>query len=309
MEVMRAPLVVKRFAVLIVVIAAGWLPLIVAGVVGAGSELHAAAGQQVTGVKMKPAQQPGPGAEVVTHTALYTAFLPVMYAPFDMLDFFLGDEELIFEVQFFDGEPDPRAQARHQTQISGTVLFHTKGNNERAEWEELWADDDFIYRGSDTSPGNGQYYTLRDPGMYGSKWAPRYWAVGETFYRLPHVTFYDKLSCAPLSGGRHGTYLRFEAFHRTYTFESGITLDYVIELAWLGRHDGPPLERYFYADSYGLVGWWSSSGFHSHISEIHAPGARPDNMREKIGCLDRSATVPPQFRGLRLRDWPGLTNG
>jgi hypothetical protein len=45
------------------------------------------------------------------------------------------------------------------------------------------------------------------------------------------------------------------------------------------------LETYFYAKNFGLVGWKSHDGRESAVSEFHAPGTRPDNVREVIGCL------------------------
>ena len=173
-----------------------------------------------------------------------------------------------------------------------------------AEWEELWVTADTIFRGTDTSPGNEQYYTLRDPGRYGSAWAPRFWRVGDLYERNPLVTFYRKSDCGVVLNGTQRSWLRFEAYHPTFTFQSGITLSQVVELAWLLSPGGTPIERYFYAAGYGLVGWTSSSAGYSYISEIHAPGTRPDNGREIISCLDTTA-APLQLRADPLPYWPG----
>ena len=291
------PVMIRRLLVVLVVTAAGLVPLAVA----AGS-LHSHArvfgnGAEEGSQRIDTQWAPAPG---VTHTARYTAYIPLFYAPYDMLVYLLGDSERIFEVQHSGG-----SQARHQTQTEEDFFFHTKGNQFYAEWEEMWADESFIYRGTDTSPGHGQYYTLRDPGIYGSKWAPRYWSVGEIYERRPQVTFYDKSSCTPAQGGVQPSYLKFEAFHKEYTFESSITLTNVVELAWVLTPAGQPIERYYYAESYGLVGWWSNNGAHSYISEDHAPGTRPDNLREEIPCLDRSPLAPPQFSDVILQEWPG----
>lgn len=244
---------------------------------------------------------PAPQSSHLTETArIFLPFTARDYNPkaYDMVDFLVGDDRL-FEVQHSGG-----SQARHQTQVAGQTFYHTKGNEIRAEWEELWYTDEFIYRGTDTSPGHGQYYTLRDPGIYGSKWAPRLWEVGDAYYRQPHVTFYRKEDCVAVGGGEQGSWLLFEAYHPTYSFESGITLTDVVQFAWLGQQNGDPIERYYYARHYGLVGWWSNNGSYSFVSEIHAPGTRPDNLREEIACLDTSASRLPQFRGPLLL-WPG----
>ena len=227
-------------------------------------------------------------------------FLPLIRADvveppaptYDMVDFLTGDGRL-YEVQHSSG-----SQARHQTQVEGVDFFHTKGNEIHAEWEELWYDDAYIYRGTDTSPGNGMYYTLRDPGMYGSAWSPRHWAVGDLFYRNPLVTFYEKSNCSVVTNGTQGSYLLFEDYHATFEFDSGIVLDDVVQLAWLLSPHGEPVERYFYASDYGLVGWASSDHGMSYVSELHAPGARPNNTREVIPCMN---TEPAGTRDT----WPG----
>lgn len=244
-------------------------------------------------------QRPGPA--LVTGTTY--SYLPLVFREsfkpsYDMVDFLSGDRYL-YEVQHSSG-----SQARHQTQVEDDVFYHTKGNELSAEWEELWYTQDFIYRGTDTSPGNGQYYTLRDDGLYGSAWSPRFWNVGDQFERNPHVTFYEKSDCSPDVSGHQQSWLLFEAFHSQYTFESGITLENVVQLAWLPEKGGDPIERYYYAHEYGLVGWWSNNQGMSYVSEVHAPGDRPDNTREEIPCLDRSAIPAPPLTDT-LPYWPG----
>lgn len=236
-----------------------------------------------------------PGTSVYLPLLLRRPLAP----PYDMAALMVGDQRL-YEVQHSIG-----SQARHQTHVEGTTFYHTKGNEIEAEWEELWYTEEFVYRGTDTSPGDGRYYTLRDNGVYGSAWAPRYWHVGDLFERNPEVTFYNKSDCSVNLQGRQRSWLLFEAFHDTYTFESGITLSNVVQLAWLPHPDGNPLERYFYAQDYGLVGWSSSTHGMSYISEIHAPGARPDNTREVIPCLDRSSPLAQPLSPIQLPHWPG----
>ncbi|MCI0394945.1 MAG: M23 family metallopeptidase, partial [Chloroflexi bacterium] len=182
----------------------------------------------------------------------------------------------LYEVQTMNG-----GQQRHQTQVVDDKFFHTKDG----EWEELWADNRHIFRGTDTSPGNGEYYTLRDGTVYGSKWAERRMAVGETFERNPVVINFGKNGCQELRRGSFRSWLKLVAVHPTYTFFTGVKLQDVIELAWLGSLTGEPLETYFYSKGIGLVGWKSRDGRQSAVSEIHEPGARPDNVREKLSCL------------------------
>ena len=88
-----------------------------------------------------------------TAEATFLILMPVIasdgngQAPaYDMVEFLTGDGRL-YEVQHSSG-----SQARHQTQMEGVFFFHTKGNEISAEWEELWYDTSFIYRGTD-QPG------------------------------------------------------------------------------------------------------------------------------------------------------------
>ncbi len=233
-----------------------------------------------------------------------TIFFPIVSnrpitPPYDMAQLMSGDWRL-YEVQHSSG-----SQARHQTQTDGVFFFHVKGDELNAEWEELWYTEEAVYRGTDTSPGNAQYYTLRDPGLYGSAWAPRYWNVGELYERNPVVTFYRKSDCGAVLTGSQQSWLLFEAYYPSYTFPNGITLNNVVQLAWLLEPNGAPLERYYYALFYGLVGWWSSTNQQSYISEIHPPGARPNSKREVIGCLDRSPLNQQAGPVAPLPYWPG----
>jgi len=232
----------------------------------------------------------------------YSIYLPGIFSsepPYDMARFMTidvpGGFGPLYEVRHNTG-----SQARHQTQVTPDRFYHTKGENV-AEWEELWIKNDLVYRGTDTSPGNGEYYTLYADDAIGtpagSAWSPRFWRVGDIYERNPYVVFYRKSDCGAVPGknGFQPSWLRFEAYYPTYTFKhnvsglADITLSNVVELSWLLQLDGEPEERYFYAESYGLVGWSSRDGKVSAISEIHGPGERPPNEREEIKCLNRAS--------------------
>ena len=234
----------------------------------------------------------------------HTLYLPIIQSPpleppYDMALFMIGDGRL-YEVWHSND-----SQARHQTQIENDLFYHTKGDEYSAEWEELWATDDTIYRGVDTSSGDGTFYILRDESnQVGSAWSPRFWDVGDLYERQPLVTFYQKADCAVLVNGYQHSWLRFEAYYPTYTFDSGITLANVIELAWLLEPDSTPIETYFYAINHGLVAWTNNDRGFSYISEIHAPGQRPDNTREYIPCLQSVRQVSPITLGSILEPLP-----
>jgi murein DD-endopeptidase MepM/ murein hydrolase activator NlpD len=190
---------------------------------------------------------------------------------------------ILYEVltQYYrDGQWVSGPQQRHQTQTNGPIFYHTK----HSQWEELSYDANSIYRGIDTSPGDGRYYELRDsPESKWSIWAKRHMTVGEIFDRNPLVNFYHKSNCQLISSGRQASKLNLLARFASLTFFTGITLSNVIQLQWLSM-TGTVLETYYYAKGYGLVGW-GTGGIRAAISEIHAPGARPDNVREIIQCL------------------------
>jgi hypothetical protein len=106
-------------------------------------------------------------------------------------------------------------------------------------------------------------------------------------------------------GGTQRSWLLFEAYYPQYTFASGLELENVIQLAWLTELNTAPEERYFYAAGFGLVGWTSLHNGMSYISEIHAPGQRPDNTREQIPCLDDSLFWADRRWERPLPYWPG----
>jgi murein DD-endopeptidase MepM/ murein hydrolase activator NlpD len=104
------------------------------------------------------------------------------------------DRGILYEVQTYGA-----GQERHQTHVEGDVFYHTKGGdgpNHPAQWEQLKSDHEYIYRFTDTSPGQGKYYQLRDvPDQPWSKWAPRFMSAGQVYTRNPQVTFYHKSNC------------------------------------------------------------------------------------------------------------------
>lgn len=198
----------------------------------------------------------------------------------------------LYEVQTEIGNDvtwGPGPQQRHQTHAEGSTFFHTKGGDgeaKHAEWEQLKYDINSIYRGIDTSPSEdqSQYYELMDElGVPWSVWCPRFMSVGQIFHRYPYVTFYLKESCEVVSESRQASLLKLEQVYETMTFFTGITLTNVIKLLWTDL-DLNPIERYYYAEGYGLVGW-EGRNRRAAISEIHSPGSRPNNIREVIDCL------------------------
>ena len=217
----------------------------------------------------------------------------------DMLPYLRGDGRLYEMKYIFDMPNGPMiGQQRLQTQQDGARFYQTKNS----EWEELWADDRFIYRGTDTSPGSGNFYTLMDGERYGSAWIPRHMAVGQTYRRSVTVVSRRKGNCVKNShlSGRHATWIALEAMHDRLALPDvegrpgrGLVVTDVAVLAACnevnGHPDDEPFERYYYAKDYGLVMWQGIAVDHKGISflvQLHNPGDRPDNVRERIPCLE-----------------------
>jgi len=81
------------------------------------------------------------------------------------------------------------------------------------------------------------------------------------------------------------------ALHASYTFPSSITLNGVVEIGWFKDPSGAWLEKYWLSRDQrapGLVGWQSSDGRRSWVSELHTPGSRRDSKRLVIPCLQRT---------------------
>ncbi len=220
-------------------------------------------------------------------------------AKIDLLPYLRGDGRLYEMKYIFEMPNGPlTGQQRLQTQYEGVRFYQTKDN----EWEELWADDRFIYRGTDTSPGSGNFYTLMDGERYGTAWVPRQMTVGQTYRRSVTVVSRRKGNCVVNShlSGRHVTWIRLEAIHDKLTLPDvegrrgrGLVVEDAVVLAAHneanGRPTEEPFERYTYAKGYGLVLWEGIAVDHKGMAflvQLHKPGDRPDNVRERIPCLE-----------------------
>lgn len=220
---------------------------------------------------------------------------PVLGPLIDLMPYFTDGQErgVLYEVQteyLVDNGAAwaPGPQQRHQTHFENGVIYHTKGGEgtaKPAEWEQIMFDQHKCYRFRDTSPSEDQseFYELRDDlAVPWSVWCPRLMAVNEKYERNPYVTYFKKEKCEFVSRGRQGSLLILEDKVDHFDFFTGITLADVIQLVWTDLA-GNPIERYYYAKGFGLVGW-EGRDRRSAISEIHSPGSRPDNVRENIDC-------------------------
>lgn len=171
--------------------------------------------------------------------------------------------------------------------------FQVKNRN----WEEIRFDDQYIWRGTDTSPNEQQYYELWENGKRGSRWCPRFWKIGQSFKRSPEVRFKSKSTGQPVNDPYTDvTYLEMTAYHASYTFPNNITLKDVIELVWYYSWASKPVERYFYAKHYGLVAWGSeATGFKTRISSISASTVPQRGSWPGIQLMDVPAEEPAKL--------------
>jgi hypothetical protein len=187
----------------------------------------------------------------------------------------VGEFGPLFELRRSNG-----SQERVQHQKSGNKLWITKGTggkDGKSEFEELLILDTWVYRGLDTSPGDGRFYVQYDEGNNYAKWCKRFMKVGETFWGSGHrVQFFHKSNCQPSSpnSGNSTNIITLAAKHDQLEFNSIQVYD-VIEL------HGSNGEKWFFANGIGMVAWespWNSSS----IAELHLPGQRPNNQMESV---------------------------
>lgn len=221
----------------------------------------------------------------------------------DLLDYMRGDGR-VYDVGFsFPGNQFPAGVERMQTQRDGARrFFHVKGGigTSAANWEELFYDNEYIYRGTDISPNEAELYQETTPGTgaYGARWMVRHVTVGTRYLGNTRITFRRKSDGANVPDKAPYDWPRWievKAIYASHTFPNGVTLPDVIEL-WGYLHDpvgnkpGANYERFFYAKGYGLVGWIDPTKNPIWQAQIVATGvASPDLPRRVIPWL----TLPP----------------
>jgi hypothetical protein len=167
--------------------------------------------------------------------------------------------------------------------------------------ETLWFDTNNIYRGLDTSgiEADDVYAQFTD-GRYGAMWAKRNMTLGQIVQRSPDIQRYHA------NGQPKGTlanniisYLKFAQQFTQHTFSTGVTVSNVVELHWTSDAAGKNiLERYFYAQGRGLVGFDASplGGYQSEIGALTAsppPTRTPFPFNEPVPPPIDVPFVPP----------------
>lgn len=235
-----------------------------------------------SGVIAPPPVSPAPAPPVPTgHVVLVPVVAGGREVPpsgaVDLLPYLRGDGRAYMIQHPPSAEHPSGAQEKFRTVNTGDGGFLQLKNN---QWEQFWVADEHIWRGVDTSPGDGQFYRQFEDGREGARWCPRYMTIGQS-WRAPvqhRVQTYWKGDCSEVDHHRNGRAtngLRLAARHERLSW-NGVTVDDVIELH---THTG---ERMFFGRGWGLVAWSSAWG-NSAISHV-LPPEQADNEPEQ-GCF------------------------
>lgn len=202
---------------------------------------------------------------------------PPIGKQFDIWEYIVGKPGLAHGVRSHDSGGNEHNETVTTVERNGKKLFIKNGVFETI-WLADWRGEPYIWRGLDTSPGNGRMYTVWLDGQEGSPWCPRFLRVGEKWESpVEHwVQFYqiDNGVMSALNSGRWRNRIRFYAHYPEMKFVDGVVVKDVIKLGWDGG------EKYYYARDRGLVGWAREhhdphTPQQSGVSEIHTPGSRP----------------------------------
>lgn len=177
-------------------------------------------------------------------------------------------------------------------------------------YETLWADDRYIYRGLDTSNIQGnEVYSQFENDRYGAVWCDRWLDVNEYSERHPLIRKYTAQGqqiAVPLDGGVSYLHLRAVMPVWTITEFAGRTIELrdVVWLAWTWDRDGRQvIEDYYFSRAEKLVGfdyWDASHPFHTrfltHAAQAPTLKLLP-NFNEPTPPPVRPATQPPPSSG------------
>lgn len=199
----------------------------------------------------------------------------------DLLEYIRGDGR-IYTVKHANG-----AQENFQGQSSGNLFWLVKNS----QFESFMYDDQFIYRGLDTSagpapdyaerPGDLRVYTQFEPGKKWAKWCPRFMSIGETWAGLGHYVqyYYKDVNCTPSAANSgnatNKTTLKARHFNKVW---NGVAIADCIEL-----FTGTTSEGMFFGKGWSLVSWGNQEGGASAVWEL-LPPSTPGLVRE-TGCF------------------------
>ena len=193
----------------------------------------------------------------------------------DILPYLLGENKFHAELQYtWGGGGTHPIQVQHD---NNKIWYYVKGHS--GEYEMLYYDDNYIYRGIDTSEAPDKFYTqntvVNAQIVYGAMWAQRRVAIGDVVAKTPWIEHYWQTSPPQLRhSGQVSDTLTLKEIIPTKVFPSGLVVRDVIFMTWNSNVEG-----YYFAKGKGLVGFKFSGG-ESYISEIHTN--RPDLVRNVV---------------------------
>lgn len=180
-------------------------------------------------------------------------------------------------------------------------------------YETLWADDQYIYRGLDTSNVlANEVYAQYEGDRYGAVWGNRWVDAGDVCRRDPLIRFYDAQGRHLRSAPGGVSYLHFRGHFDSLTFpETGRTVTDGVKLAWTFDPEGRNVvEDYYYTRREKLVGFdfYGDQPFHSRYGGASAE--RPafislPNFVEPVPPPTRVAIVTPPTSEVVIPVAPG----
>ena len=107
---------------------------------------------------------------------------PMPNGTIDLLEYLRGDGR-VYDVAYHFASSGAQVV---QTQTDGRRFYHVKGAiGWDSQWEELWYDNDYIWRGTDCSPSLEELYQISENGEYGARWIQRFAKVGDKHLSKP----------------------------------------------------------------------------------------------------------------------------
>lgn len=214
----------------------------------------------------------------------------------DLLDYLVTAPgrtvKLAYSIAGRTGEQLMQGQlARLGLSVVGAEMVHIVKDNQS---EMLYATEDDIYRGIDTSPDDDHFYVPRTNGLHGQRWCVRYPKVGQEWPLEGTTTFYRKTDCSITAIDHVPRVIRCDRYLAEWRSPRGPVIPNVVVMACLVGDQVD--EFYYFAENLGLVGWvrparGEDPDWYSYCSEILEN--QPALVREPL---------PPCVEGLGLDD-------